>query len=190
MTARWVVDEVATERDLSIIWQPISLLFKNDPPQESPYYEATATTHKMLRVMESVRASGSEEGVFDLYWELATRIHHDADRDFDVREALLQVGLDESHSAAAEDDSWDAVIRDKMDDGLALVGNDVGTPIIAWDRKDGQRIGLFGPVITRVPKGKDALKLWDAMMAMGDIDGFWELKKTRTERPEFGERPA
>ena len=49
---------------------------------------------------------------------------------------------------------------------------------------------LFGPVITRAPKGADALKLWDALMMLGEIDGFWELKKTRTERPEFGERPA
>ena len=190
MTARWVVDEVVAKRDLSITWQPISLLFKNEPPQDSPYYESTAATHKMLRVMESVRAAGKEDQVFDLYWELATRIHHDGDRDFDVKDALLQVGLDDAHSAAGEDESWDAVIRERMDAGLALVGNDVGTPIIAWDRTDGERVGLFGPVITRVPKGEDALKLWDAMMAMGDIDGFWELKKTRTERPEFGERPA
>lgn len=190
MTARWVVDEVAAERDLSITWQPISLLFKNEPPQDSPYYESTVATHKMLRVMESVRAAGQEDRVFDLYWDLATRIHHDRDRDFDVKDALLQVGLDDAHSVASEDDSWDAVIRERMDAGLALVGNDVGTPIIAWDRTDGERVGLFGPVITRVPKGEDALKLWDAMMAMGDIDGFWELKKTRTERPEFGERPA
>ena len=77
-----------------------------------------------------------------------------------------------------------------MDEGLALVGTDVGTPIIAWDRQDGERVGLFGPVITRVPKGEDSLKLWDAMITMGDIEGFWELKKTRTERPEFGERPT
>ena len=190
MTARWVVDEVAPKRDLSIIWQPISLLFKNEPPVDSPYYESTATTHKMLRVMEAVRAKGQESEVFDLYWEFGTRIHHDGDRDFDLKEALANVGRDEAHSAAAEDDSWDAVIRERMDEGLALVGTDVGTPIIAWDRKDGERVGLFGPVITRVPKGEDSLKLWDAMITMGDIEGFWELKKTRTERPEFGERPT
>jgi len=77
-----------------------------------------------------------------------------------------------------------------MDEGLALVGTDVGTPIIALNRSDGERVGIFGPVITRAPKGEEALKLWDGMVAMMDIDGFWELKKTRTERPEFGERPV
>ncbi len=76
-----------------------------------------------------------------------------------------------------------------MDAGLELVGDDVGTPIIAWNRSDNKRIGIFGPVITRVPKGPDALKLWDGMLMLGDIDGFWELKKTRNQSPEFGERP-
>ena len=177
MTARWVVDEVAAERDLSITWQPISLLFKNEPAEGTPYYESTSLTHKMLRVMEAVRAAEDESKVFDLYWEFGSRIHHDGDRTFDLAEA-------------ADDEKWDAVIREKMDDGLSLVGDDVGTPIIAWNRSDGDRVALFGPVITRVPQKEDALKLWDAMAMLGDIDGFWELKKTRTERPEFGERPT
>ena len=98
--------------------------------------------------------------------------------------------VDKKFADAGEEPSWDEPIREKMNDGLSLVGDDVGTPIIAWNRDDGDRVALFGPVITRAPKGADALKLWDALMMLGEIDGFWELKKTRTERPEFGERPA
>jgi|TARA_B100002051_G_scaffold118920_1_gene113312 hypothetical protein len=190
VTARWVVDEVAAERDLSITWQPISLLFKNEPPEDTPYYESTSKTHKMLRVMEAVKAGGQENKVFDLYWEFGSRIHHDGDRDFDIADALATVGLAASYAEAASDEKWDIPIREKMDDGLSLVGDDVGTPIIAWNRSDGDRVALFGPVITRVPQKEDALKLWDAMTMLGDVDGFWELKKTRTERPEFGDRPT
>ncbi|MDG2112152.1 MAG: disulfide bond formation protein DsbA [Actinomycetota bacterium] len=189
MTARWVVDEVAAERDLNITWQPISLLFKNEPAEDSPYYGAVVKTHNQLRVMEAVRAELGDEPIFKLYWELGSRIHHDGDRDFDVADALTAVGLDTKFAAAHDDESWDKEIRTRMDAGLDLVGTDVGTPIISWDRTDGDRVGLFGPVITRVPKSDDSLKLWDAMITMGDIDGFWELKKTRTERPEFGDRP-
>jgi hypothetical protein len=189
VTARWVVDEVASERDLSITWQPISLLFKNEPEEGSPYYESTMLTHKMLRVMEAVRASEGEMKVFDLYWEFGSRIHHDGDRTFQLADALETAGLDSAYSAAADDAKWDTIIRTKMDDGLSLVGDDVGTPIIAWNRQSGDRVALFGPVITRVPQRDDALKLWDSMMMLGDIEGFWELKKTRTERPEFGNRP-
>ena len=190
MTARWVVDDVASERNLKIKWQPISLLFKNEPPTDSPYYEAVVVTHGHLRVMESIRAAEGDDAVFGVYWDFASRIHHDGDRDFDVAAALEALGIDPEHAKAASDESWDAEIRSRMDDGLALVGTDVGTPIIALDRADGERVGIFGPVITRAPKGEDALKLWDGMTAMMDIDGFWELKKTRTERPEFGDRPV
>ena len=190
MTARWVVDEVASERNLKVKWQPISLLFKNQPPTDSQYYSAVAGSHEMLRVMESIRSVEGDEAVFGVYWDFASRIHHDGERDFDIAKALEQLGIDTEHAKAANDEQWDAEIRARMDAGLALVGEDVGTPIIALDRADGERVGIFGPVITRAPKGGDALKLWDGMVAMMDIDGFWELKKTRTERPEFGERPV
>ena len=100
------------------------------------------------------------------------------------------MGLAATYAEAASDEKWDTPIREKMDDGLSLVGADVGTPILAWNRSDGDRVAIFGPVITRVPQKEDALKLWDAMTMLGDVDGFWELKKTRTERPEFGERPT
>lgn len=190
MTARWVVDDVASERNLKVKWQPISLLFKNEPPTDSPYYDAVVGTHGQLRVMESIRAAEGDDAVFGVYWDFASRIHHDGDRDFDIAKALEDLGIDPEHAKAANDEKWDDEIRTRMDEGLALVGTDVGTPIIALNRSDGERVGIFGPVITRAPKGEEALKLWDGMVAMMDIDGFWELKKTRTERPEFGERPV
>jgi len=190
VTARWVVDDVASERNLKVKWQPISLLFKNEPPTDSPYYDAVVGTHGQLRVMESIRAAEGDDAVLGVYWDFASRIHHDGDRDFDIAKALEELGIDPEHAKAAADEKWDAEIRSRMDEGLALVGTDVGTPIIALNRSDGERVGIFGPVITRAPKGEEALKLWDGMVAMMDIDGFWELKKTRTERPEFGERPV
>jgi len=76
-----------------------------------------------------------------------------------------------------------------MDDGLALAGDDIGTPIIAIDDRDGIKQAYFGPIITRVPPSEDSLAMWDALVAMMSVRGFWELKRTRTEGPEFGERP-
>ena len=34
-----------------------------------------------------------------------------------------------------------------------------------------------------------SVAMWDALVAMMDVEGFWELKRTRTERPDHGERP-
>lgn len=189
MTARWAVEEVEPNRDIEITWRPISLFFKNEPDPESEYYEAIWFTHRLLRVMESVRTTDGNEGVFKLYWELGARIHHDKDHTFSAADALATVGLDTSHAAAFDDESWDDVIRAGMNEGLALVGDDVGTPIIAFESSDGVKTGYFGPVISRIPNTEKSLAMWDALVAMMDVDTFFELKRTRTEGPDAGERP-
>lgn len=179
-------------RDLNITWQPISLLEKNQPAPDSDYFAPVQFTHNLLRVMESVRAAEGDDAAFRAYWEFATRIHHDGDRQdsFDVADALSTLGFDQSHAAAFDDASWDDVIRPKMQAGLALTGDDVGTPIIAMDDDNGDRVALFGPVISKVPSSEQSLRMWDSFVAMAQTPGFWELKRTRTEGPQFGERPA
>ena len=191
MTARWVVDEVAPVRDLHVEWEPISLLFKNRPDPGSDRYAGSVRTHRLLRVMESVRTEYGNDGVFRAYWGFGTRIHHDMQLlDFDVGEVLAGCDLDPSHAAAYGDGSWDTEIRARMDAGLDLVGQDVGTPIIAIEDGDGGRVGIFGPVITRVPPTDASLRLWDIVVEATLTPSFWELKRTRTEPPEFGDRPG
>ena len=107
---RWVVDEVKDQRDLQITWQPFSLLLKNQPAEGTPYYDGVLRTYKMLRVMESVRATEGNEGMFALYWELGARIHHDKDREFDIADALEAAGLPAMHAEAFEDERFDTEI--------------------------------------------------------------------------------
>ena len=175
---------------MTVHWEPISLFLKNDPAQDSQSFERYQRTHNLLRVMESVRHTDGNEGVFHTYWDFASRHHHDSTRDFDVREALSGLNLDPSHADAFHDAHWDAEIRRRMDVGLALAGEDIGTPIIGFDNAAGERVGIFGPVITRIPDPQQSLQLWDGMIAVTTVPGFWELKRTRTERPDLGERPA
>ncbi len=188
VTARWIM-EIAPERDLDVVWEPISLLVKNNPDPEGTYYPAVAWSRQLLRVMESVRAAGGEDRLGDLYREYGARIHHDRERMWDPAEALAAVGLDVAHAAAATDEVWDGELRRRMDEGLALVGNDVGTPIIAFTADDGREVAIFGPVITKVPELKDALALWDSVVTLAAMPEFWELKRTRNVGPEFGARP-
>jgi len=188
-TARWIHDEVEPNRDISITWRPISLKFKNDPPEDSPFYEPTVFTHGLLRVMESARAAEGDDAFFQLYWYYGTRIHHDKEMYFDPADGLSAVGLDTSHAAAFDDESWDKAIQVGMDEGLELVGGDVGTPIIAITNSDGVKTGYFGPVITKVPPTAKSVAMWDALVTMMDIDSFFELKRTRTEGPDPGARP-
>ena len=61
-----------------------------------------------------------------------------------------------------------------------MVGDDVGTQIISIEG-----VAFFGPVLTPAPKGSEALKLWDGVVAAASLPGFFELKRTRTARPQF-----
>ncbi len=181
--------EIAPERDLNIVWEPISLLIKNNPSPESAHHAPLVWTYGLLRVLESVRATDGEARVGDLYVEYGRRIHHDRELEWDVALALDAVGLDPSHAAAFSDEQWDAEITTRMNAGLALVGNDVGTPIISIRGDDGNEVALFGPVITGVPPLKDSLALWDSFVMLAQLDGFWEIKRTRTTGPKPGDRP-
>ena len=183
MTSRWI-EAVSVDRDLVVDWQPISLLFKNEMQPDNPYYPSVSRTRDLLRVIESVRAAGHAERIGDLYTEFGRRIHNDAAPDFDVAPVLVQLGINPSHAAALDDDTFDAVIRERMAVGLALTGPDVGTPLIAIEKADGKQVGFFGPVITTFPERDAAAALWDGFVAMANHDGFFELKRTRTTAPD------
>ena len=61
-----------------------------------------------------------------------------------------------------------------------MVGEDVGTPVVAINGR-----GYFGPVITPAPKGEEALRLFDGLVLLTSVEGFYELKRTRTSGPIF-----
>jgi hypothetical protein len=184
ITSRWLV-RVAALRDLDVELLPISLLVKNAPSPENPYHDAMVVSHGLLRVMEAVRAAGDGDRLGDLYTEYGRRIHVHGETRVDAAAALAAVGLDPALASAAEDPAWDVAIRSAMDAGLALVGDDVGTPIIAVEQplRPGVEVGLFGPVITELPDAEASLRLWDGFLAMVATDGFFELKRTRTAAP-------
>ena len=140
-------------------------------------------------MLESVRADEGNDRIGELYTAYGRRIHHDQNLEFDPADALAEAGIDTKHAAAMNDDSFDDIIRAHMDDGLSLTGNDVGTPILGFTNSAGKRVGFFGPVISQRLAHADALNLWDGIMLTAGIDSFWELKRTRTEQPQFGERP-
>jgi hypothetical protein len=141
----------------------------------------------LLRVIESVRAAEGDEPIGRLYAAIGGQLHNAGESSLDPKVTLAEAGLPTKHAVAMDEESWDDIIRTGMNDGLSLTGEDVGTPILAFTNGAGRRVGFFGPVISRRLPLDQGLQLWDGMMLMAGIDSFWELKRTRTESPDFTE---
>ena len=94
--------------------------------------------------------------------------------------ALAEAGLPERLADAADTHEFDARLVESHNRGMEPVGMDVGTPVIHT-----QGTAFFGPVVTPIPRGEDAGRLWDGIVQVAGIDGFFELKRTRTRDPIF-----
>jgi len=182
MTSRFV-DEVTEGRDLDVTWHIMSLAVLNEDQDVSDDYRAFfPRALRYTRLVAAVAERAGQEKVKPLYDALGTRIHNGGRTDVDavIAESLAEVGLDAGLAAYADTDEHDAPMRASHFDGIGRVGQDVGTPVIAIGD-----VAFFGPVISPIPRGEQALSLWDGLVAVASYDGFFELKRSRTRDPIF-----
>ena len=182
MTSRWV-DEVATQRDLDVTWNVMSLAVLNENNEVSDEYKAFfPRALKYTRLIAAAKELHGQEIVKPLYDALGSRIHpgESTDPAVVIPAALAEVGLPAEFAAHAESDAHDPQMRASHFEGINRVGQDVGTPVIAVNG-----VAFFGPVVSPAPKGAQALALWDGVVAAAAYDGFFEIKRTRTRGPIF-----
>ena len=187
MTSRWML-EVERVRDVRVRWNVMSLAVLNegrDLPSE--YVEIMRQAWKPVRVVIAARDSAGEEIVLPLYTALGSRMHPGGRQDVDaiIAESLAEVGLPAELAAAGESTAHDDALRVSHRRGIDLVGEDVGTPVIAVPGPDDAPVAFFGPVVTPAPTGEAAGRLWDGVLLVAGTPGFFELKRTRTQGPIF-----
>ncbi|PRZ08337.1 hypothetical protein BCE75_103266 [Isoptericola sp. CG 20/1183] len=180
VTSRWAL-EVAQHRDVELTFRLMSLyLLNRDKDIPADYRERVEAGRGQGRVAAAVQTEHGPEALSAYYTAFGTRWHDQGVKDVDVviRESLAEAGLPAELADAATSDAYDEALDASHHAGMDPVGDEVGTPTIHVDG-----VAFFGPVLTRVPRGDDAARLFDAAVTLADNPHFFELKRSRTERP-------
>jgi 2-hydroxychromene-2-carboxylate isomerase len=182
ITSRWVL-EVAPLRDLDIHWHVMSLSVLNEGRDLKPdYRKRMDSAWGPVRVLIAAQQRYGDDVLLPLYTALGTRFHHNQlpiERST-IEAALQECELDSGLAEAMTETRYDEALRASHDAGIQRVGLDVGTPILSVNGAS-----FFGPVVTPMPTGEAAVKLWDGFVLVAGTEGFYELKRTRDRRPNF-----
>ncbi len=195
ITSRWV-KEVQAQRHYEVTWRFISLQFVNEDRTSDWYTEEYRAGHRAgtnaLRVAAALRAERGNDAVDAFYTALGTLVHSgDRQKEFWsenealVAEALAPAGLPATFAAAREDLSHDVLLRAETALAFERTGKDVGTPIITFHPGLPDEASFFGPVISRIPRGEQAVALWDAVEFIATTSGLAELKRSTREPLDF-----
>ncbi|MGI8523902.1 MAG: DsbA family protein [Nocardioides sp.] len=188
ITSRWML-EVEQVREVEVRWRVMSLYYLNKDRDVSDDYRAlTESGLPIGRVLMATEQREGSDALLPLYTALGERIHRnrpedeerpELDRAF-VAEALADAGLPADLVDAMDDESFDNALEKSHNEAIDRVGDDVGTPTIAINDS-----AFFGPVLSQIPRGEDAGRLWDGAVAVAAFPYFYELKRSRTGELDF-----
>jgi len=183
ITSRWMV-EVEQVRPVTVRWHVMSLAVLNEKREDLPadYKARMVQAWGPVRVCMAAEGKVGQDAVFPLYTALGTRFHNQKQERTraTIEAALADAGLPAELAEAMESTEFDEAIRASHADGIERVGYEVGTPVISV-----AGASIFGPVITPIPRGEDAGRLWDGVLACLRTPGFYELKRSRLAPPSF-----
>ncbi len=183
MTSRWFVDAI-DRAGIEPRWRAFSLTLINEGNEVPEEYQAgMRSSHRALRVIESLTAEGRHADAGDFYTEYGNRTFlQGAEPGDELIAAVGEAAGVPDALARADDEANEALVRAAFDEIRAVVGDDVGSPVI---RKDATGIAMFGPIVTPAPKGDEGDRLLTGVLALLDVPDVYEMKRTRTADIDF-----
>lgn len=182
ITSRWM-HEVETVRPVRVRWRVMSLAVLNEGRDLDPgYLERLAKAWLPARAATQVWDRYGDEVLGKFYTAVGTRIHNEGNKDYEavITAALEELDLDSGILQAAQTDVLDEKMRESHQEGIDQVGDEVGTPVVAFNGT-----AFFGPVMTRIPRGEEAGRIFDGAVALAEFPYFYEIKRSRTTKPQF-----
>ncbi|HET9894062.1 MAG TPA: DsbA family protein [Streptosporangiaceae bacterium] len=183
ITSRWI-EEVTQVRPVEVQWHVMSLAVLNENKEDlsDRYKQLMAQAWGPVRVCVAAEQKYGNSCVGPLYTAIGTKFHNEkSERNRETIEAALaEAGLPAELAGAMESTEYDEAVRASHAEGIDRVGYEVGTPVITVNGAS-----IFGPVVSPIPRGEAAARLWDGVLLVTGTDGFFELKRSRTRDPIF-----
>ncbi|WP_051834731.1 DsbA family protein [Streptomyces sp. NRRL S-15] len=185
LTARWL-REAARVRPLDLRWQLMSLTLLNDGREDDPESDPDGYLRIPVRIGTAVRHHHGQEALGRFHASLWSDLDPPGEHGRTARKwindpglALAHAGLPPELLAAGGSTAYDEELRASHAEALELLGPRPGTPVVAVGEPSGPSrppLAFYGPVISRVPRGEDAGRLWDGTLLVAGTPGFHALK--------------
>lgn len=172
------VREVAEVLPLEVEWEPFSLEYVNRSRLAGPELEKARRTRHAMRLMARAFELEGHAGIDALYLELGKAVH-ERKEDLSDEAVLARVLSSTGFSLALlaetrKDEQLDA----KLEKSYARAEQDqaFGVPTLYINENPRP---FYGPLISSVPSGYEAGKLWEYISGLTSLPYFYELKRSR-----------
>ena len=177
ITTQWLL-EVRRHTDLAVDVELMSLSCVNEGRELDDWYrqyndDAWAAARVAASLLDSDHAL-----LWPRFYETyGHRRHVEGLRDnpANLAKTIAELGLPVDLLDASGDSTWDDHLRRRT--AAAVAGrNDGGTPMLHVRER-----AFFGPVLTEIPRGDEAVELWGAVNTLARARGFSAMTTERSD---------